>query len=138
MADGFYPPPCRHTSNSRPLHATAVGKALLSGLTADRLQATLMTEGLRPFTGRTIVLPRLLRQQLDAVRTDGVSMSHEEWRTGVCGVAAPVLISGEVVAAVGVVGSSTHLRAQQQRAPVRRAAVGLGKALERARGIAAA
>ncbi len=88
-----------------PLHATAVGKALLSGFDEQELDRFLGHGLLKPFTQGTVVRPNLLREQLDRTRASGVVLSHEEWAAGTSGVAAPVYLDGKVVAAVAVVGA---------------------------------
>jgi DNA-binding IclR family transcriptional regulator len=87
-----------------PLHATAIGKALLSGFDEPDLDRFLGEGLLKPFTQGTIVRPNLLREQLDRTRASGVVVSHEEWAAGTSGVAAPVFMDGKVVGAVAVVG----------------------------------
>jgi DNA-binding IclR family transcriptional regulator len=113
-----------------PLHATAIGKALLSGLEPAELDALVGTAALRPYTRRTIVRPNLLRDQLAAIRTGGVAYSHEEWRMGTSGVAAPVIVHGEVVAAVALVGVPHVDTLRRHAHPVRIAAAGLSRALD--------
>jgi DNA-binding IclR family transcriptional regulator len=87
-----------------PLHATAVGKALLSGFDEETLSRYVGDALLRPFTRNTVVRPNVLRGQLDAIRRGGVAYSHEEWALGTSGVAAPVHAGGTVVAAIATVG----------------------------------
>jgi DNA-binding IclR family transcriptional regulator len=112
-----------------PLHATAIGKALLAGYDEDRLDALLGPRLLRPYTSTTVVRPNLLRDQLEKVCQTGVAYSHEEWAQGTSGVAAPVTVNGQVVAAVAVVGPPGE-SAMRSRAPhVRTAANRIGHAL---------
>ena len=75
VSSGQMPQIARMGGTSMPLHATAIGKALLSGLPADELDALLGEEPLHPFTGRTVVRPNLLREQLAAIRACGVAFS---------------------------------------------------------------
>ncbi len=117
-----------------PLHATAIGKALLSGLEPDELDELVGTGALRPYTRRTMVRPNLLREQLAAIRRTGIAFSHEEWRMGTSGVAAPVVAAGRVVAAVALVGVPDAAAIRGLASPVRAAAEGLGRALETRRG----
>lgn len=138
LPEDFTKPLNRAGNTSVPLHATAVGKVLLSGFSDERLDATIAAGLLRPFTGRTVVRPNLLRRQLEAVRHNGVSISQEEWRTGVTGVAAPVIVNGTVFAAVGVVGHITSPQVGRLVQPVRRTAIALGRALEEAGAASAA
>jgi DNA-binding IclR family transcriptional regulator len=114
---------------SMPLHATAIGKALLSGMPEDELDALVGEEPLHPFTGRTVVRPNLLREQLAAIRACGVAFSHEEWRMGTSGVASPVVVHGEVHASVALVGISDASALRRLADPVRRAADGVARGL---------
>lgn len=113
-----------------PLHATAIGKALLSGLEPDELDDLVGTGALRPYTRCTMVRPNLLREQLAAIRRTGIAFSHEEWRMGTSGVAAPVVAEGRVVAAVALVGVPDAAAIRRLAGPVRAAAEGVGRALE--------
>jgi DNA-binding IclR family transcriptional regulator len=113
-----------------PLHATAIGKALLAGLDAAALDDLVGTGALRAFTRRTIVRPNLLREQLAGIRRTGVAYSHEEWRMGTSGVAAPVVAGGEVVAAVALVGVPAQTTMRALAPAVRTAADRVGRALE--------
>lgn len=112
-----------------PLHATAIGKALLSGLSETELEDALGQGALRPYTQNTIVRPGLMRDQLDRVRKMGVALSYEEWSSGTCGVAAPIYVEGEVVAAVGVVGEPNERTMQVHAQYVRLTASRLNQAL---------
>jgi DNA-binding IclR family transcriptional regulator len=126
----------RMGGSGMPLHATAIGKALLSGLDPDELDDLVGVGALRAYTRRTIVRPNLLREHLAAVRDAGVAFSHEEWRMGTSGVAAPVVADGEVVAAVALVGVPNTATLRQLAHPVRLAAQGVGRALAPARALA--
>jgi IclR family transcriptional regulator, acetate operon repressor len=112
-----------------PLHATAVGKALLAGFDDDELDELLGDTLLRPFTRTTIARPTVLREQLDDIRRTGVAYSHEEWAIGTSGVASPVVAAGEVVAAVAVVGPPGAAGMRRCAEPVRVAARAVGHAL---------
>jgi len=112
-----------------PLHATAVGKALLSGYSGARLDAVLGMTALRPYTRTTIVRPNLLREQLDAVRRTGAAFSHEEWSVGTSGVASPVTVAGRVVAAVAAVGPPGDQGLRQRANSVRHTALVVSRAL---------
>lgn len=112
-----------------PLHATAVGKALLAACDDAGVDALIGTGMLRPFTTSTVVRPNLLRDQLAAVRRTGVAFSHEEFSTGTSGVAAPVLVGDAIVAAVAAVGTPGEAGLRQRAAAVRLAAAMIQRAL---------
>jgi DNA-binding IclR family transcriptional regulator len=135
---GQVPSVRRMAGATMPLHATAIGKALLSGLPDAELDEVLGETALRPFTRRTLVRPNLLREQLEVIRETGVAFSREEWRMGTSGLAAPVFVEGEVVAAVAVVGLPDDTLMRQLAQPVRRTAEALGRALAPAPALVAA
>jgi DNA-binding IclR family transcriptional regulator len=47
--------------------------------------------------------PALLSEQLDAVRAEGVAVSHDELSPGVHGVSVPIIVGRKPVASIGVV-----------------------------------
>jgi DNA-binding IclR family transcriptional regulator len=112
-----------------PLHATAVGKALLAGSDDATFDHLLGTGLLRPYTTTTIVRPNLLRAQVAAVRRSGVAFSHEEWSLGTSGVAAPIMVGAAAVAAVAAIGEPGESGLRQRAQAVRVAAMRIERAL---------
>jgi DNA-binding IclR family transcriptional regulator len=86
-----------------PVHASALGKAMLAFLPED--EKRVLTAGeLRSMTGETVTSPDLLRDQLDQVRSSGVATEQDEAVIGESSLASPVFDSyGEAVGAIGVV-----------------------------------
>lgn len=84
---------------------TALGKAMLAYSDPAVIEATLSVPPTHP-TPYTIVLPRLLLDELAAVRRSGVAIDREEVRLGLTCVAAPVLRRGQPVGALSVSGLS--------------------------------
>lgn len=84
-----------------PLHATGVGKVLLSAAPEDVQRAVL--SDLERFTPYTITQPGVLVRQLQRSQRDGYATTVEEKVLGACAVAVPVRQGTEVVAAIGVV-----------------------------------
>jgi IclR family acetate operon transcriptional repressor len=82
-----------------------------------------------PFTRQTVVRTGLLREQLARIATTGVAFSHEEWRVGTSGVAAPVLRDGTAIAALALVGPPDEAALRRFAGTVRRAATTLAEAL---------
>ena len=121
-----------------PLHASAIGKALLGWLPAATFDLLIGDGLLRPHTRNTIVRPSVLRTHLADARAAGVAMSREEWRLGACGVAAPVMVDGEPIAAVGLVGPPDDRTMRTVISPVRRVAAELGRRLSPQADLAAA
>jgi IclR family transcriptional regulator, acetate operon repressor len=112
-----------------PLHATAVGKALLAAHDDAGVDRLIGTGLLRPYTATTIVRPNLLREQLATVRRTGIAFSHEEWSMGTSGVAAPIIVGSTIVAAVAAVGEPGETGLRQRAPEVRAAAVRIRRAL---------
>ena len=92
-----------------PPHCVATGKALLAYQPEDVIEG--VSRHLQRFTPRTITDPKVLRKELESVRTHGYSVNKGEWRESVCGVAAPIRDwSGGVIAAVGISGPAERLK----------------------------
>lgn len=114
-----------------PLHATAIGKALLAHA-PDDVRARVLAGPMVRHAPRTIVAPGILAQQLAAVLESGVAFEFEESSVGLACVAAPVLDSADrVVAAVSVTGPVTRFSPQRQAASVHAAAAGIAATLAR-------
>ena len=114
-----------------PVHATAIGKALLAWAEeAERI--AVLTGPLDRRTPRTVTAPGRLRQQLERVREDGVAFEFEEGAVGLVCVAAPVLdASDRPVAAISVAGGATRFRPADHAASLRAAAAGIAATLAR-------
>lgn len=107
-----------------PAAACALGKAMLAFSDAETVAGA--CRRLRPLTPYTIVTPRRLALELEAVREQGVAFDRQENTLGLTCVAAPVLgWRGEVVAAVSVTGPVSRFRPAACAAAVRHAAAGM-------------
>ncbi|WP_367326031.1 IclR family transcriptional regulator [Streptomyces sp. HUAS ZL42] len=105
-----------HTiGDTSPLHATAVGRAILTHLPRRDVEE-LITAGLERFSDTTPVEPDELRAELDRIRTCGYAVNRNQYRPGVCAVAAAVLDEdGTPLAAVAV--SMPEARYDDESAP---------------------
>ncbi|WP_030251752.1 MULTISPECIES: IclR family transcriptional regulator [unclassified Streptomyces] len=105
-----------HTiGDTSPLHATAVGRAVLAHLPRRDVD-DLIAAGLERFSDTTPVEPDELRAELDRIRTDGYAVNRNQYRPGVCAVAAAVLDEdGTPLAAVAV--SMPEARYDDERTP---------------------
>jgi DNA-binding IclR family transcriptional regulator len=117
-----------------PLHATALGKALIAGQDPARAEELIATLPLRRFTTRTVATRAALRTQIAAIVAGEPAVSREEWRLGTVAVAAPVRAGGETVAALALIGGRGERGIERVRGPVLAAARDLGAALEVAPG----
>jgi len=115
-----------------PLYATGVGKVLLAHAPEPFVHAVI-ARGLRAYTPHTIISPAQLLRTLESVRTNGFASSTEELTLGTVSVAAPVRSAdGEVVAALSLVGRSTHAEIDRLAPAVRTAAFGISRAINHA------
>lgn len=86
-----------------PLHCTAVGKVLVSGLPRAEWRAVAERLDYHPFTDRTITTPERYLEELEKVATQGYAEDHEEHESFVNCVGVPVRDgTGAVVAALSM------------------------------------
>lgn len=76
--------------DTSPLHATATGRAVLAHLPKRDVEEFL-ARGLDRYSETTPVDPDELRAELHRIRTDGYAVNRNQYRPGVCAIAAPVL-----------------------------------------------
>jgi len=87
----------------RPLHCTAIGKALLAHLDRAEIDRIIAARPLTRYTKATITDPEALRQELDKVRRQGYAEDNEELEEGLYCVGAPLFnYSGRPVASISV------------------------------------
>jgi DNA-binding IclR family transcriptional regulator len=87
-----------------PLHATALGKALLAYLDDD-VVADLLSGTLPRLTGHTHIAPAAVRRELASIREIGYAVEREESLLGEGGIAAPIFDRRtEPIGAVGIAG----------------------------------
>jgi DNA-binding IclR family transcriptional regulator len=100
----------------RPIHATAVGKAIVAFLPQAELEGVLDRMTYERYTPRTIVQRRALEAELRRIRSSGCANDDEEHIEGIRCVAAPVRIySGQVVASLCTVGPKSRMTRQRLR-----------------------
>lgn len=87
-----------------PLHATANGKVLLSGLTPDQI-ATEVGQRFRAYTSATITSLKKLLVDVELARQDGYAVVVDELELGLTAIAAPLHNAhGDVIASVSISG----------------------------------
>ena len=92
-----------------PLHASALGKAVLAHLT-DEARAELLPDDLPKLTGQTLVTSAALSEDLAAVRARGYALESDEAIVGEAGIAAPIFDRhSDTVGAIGIAGPSERL-----------------------------
>lgn len=117
-----------HVGGRWPLHATAVGKAILAFSSREEVDALLRTD-LARVSRRTVHAPGLLGAELVTVRRTGSAFDREESQAGLVCVASPILDASGVVASLSLSGWSTRMRLTQIAATVHRAAAVISRRL---------
>lgn len=101
----FFPPGTRS-----PLHASGIGKALLSAFSDERLDIFLGSAKFTRFTDKTIANARQLREAIEETRRRGYSFDDEERTIGMRCVAASIINGyGEAVAGISVSGPTIRM-----------------------------
>lgn len=101
----FFPP-----GTLSPMHASGIGKALLSRYEDARLDAMFRSRTFERFTDKTVTSPAQLRDELAATRERGYAFDDEERTTGMRCVAATILNAyGEAVAGLSISGPTHRL-----------------------------
>jgi len=111
------PRPATLVGRTGSLHATALGKSLLSGLTDDEIR-TLVGDELPRYTQHTITDPDALVAEVERVRLQGFAIEREEAAPGRACIAAPIRgREGTVVAALSISGplAAMQLDTEQDR-----------------------
>ena len=100
-----------------PMHATALGKAVLAYM-PEPAQQELIARGLPRLTGRTLSTAEALRRNLRLVREQRYAVESEEAVLGEGGVAAPIFDrSGAVVGAIGIAGAQERVAGNEESVP---------------------
>jgi IclR family acetate operon transcriptional repressor len=83
-------------------HARANGKVLLAFAPLEVSHSYLRSHPLVPLTDNTITDPREFETEMDAIRKRGYAYDNEEYAIGVSCIAAPLLLDGQLIAALGI------------------------------------
>lgn len=83
-------------------YCTGLGKVMLAHLPEREREAYLATGPFPPLTANTITDPAMLRLALVRVREQGIAIDEQEIAEDLTCFAAPLRLSGEVVAAISV------------------------------------
>lgn len=96
-----------------PLHATAIGKALLAFLPEEEIDRILKTLPLPALTPRTITSAAAFKKELARVRALGYSVNNEENEAETRAVAAPVFgPDGRPMAAINLGATTLQMRSK--------------------------
>jgi DNA-binding IclR family transcriptional regulator len=114
-----------------PLHATALGKAVLAYLDAPVAAGVLAGE-LTRLTGHTHVQPSVLKREVTSIRERGYALEREEAVLGEVGVAAPIFDRrSEAVGAIGVAGPRERVLRRGREQAVSAAVIEAARAISR-------
>ncbi len=101
----FFPP-----GTLSPMHASGIGKALLSHIEDDRLDRLFRAVELERFTDRTITEFETLSASLAEIRRNGFAVDDEEKSLGMRCIAAAVFdMNQEAVAGISVSGPTSRI-----------------------------
>lgn len=97
-----------------PLHATALGKAMLARMPAAEVRHILGSKTWERFTPNTLVTLNALERDLERVRVRGYSLDNEENEHGARCVGVAVLGQGDrPIAAISVSGPAARIDSEQ-------------------------
>jgi len=98
----FFPP-----GTQGPMHASGIGKALLSTYPERKLEQFIKSADLTRFNDKTICTPEGLLADISAIRARGYSFDDEEKAVGMRCIAAPIInFQGQAVAGISISGPS--------------------------------
>lgn len=96
-----------------PLHATALGKALLMGFSTARVEALLRETDLRSYTPYTLTRLQDIVSDVERARERGYAFIDQELCLRWCSIAAPIRDrTSRVVAALGISAPNTDVRSE--------------------------
>jgi DNA-binding IclR family transcriptional regulator len=99
-----------HPGTTRPAHATAIGKMLLSAMPPGELDRLLRSLSLPAFTPQTITDVQALRREIETIRRTGLARDDCELDRDVRCLAVPVHdFAGRCAAAMGISGPAWRL-----------------------------
>jgi DNA-binding IclR family transcriptional regulator len=114
-----------------PLHATALGKAVLAYL-PDEVRDDLVGDELQKLTGHTLSTVRALGKELELTRDRGYAVEREEAVLGEAGLAAPLFDRrAEPIGAVGVAGPRERVLRRGRERTIATAVVEAARSISR-------
>ncbi len=94
-----------------PIHATALGKAIVAFLPENDLQLALKSVKFQVWTPRTISTIQHFRRELQKVHKRGYGVDNEEHERGAFCIASPVVNNkGHAIAAVSITGPTHRIK----------------------------
>ena len=103
-----------YAGNRKYLHCTALGKAILSQLSKERVEDIIETRGLPKQTAQTITDGEELFDELEQIREQGVAFDDEEVLQGLRCVAAPIEHpTGKLQGAISISGPTSRFQGER-------------------------
>jgi len=100
-----------------PVHCTATGLVLASGLDDSKVEEIVSRKGLQKYTPATITSLARLKRRLEEVRKTGYSIVDGEYKADLCAIAVPIHDhSGSTVASLMTAIPSERYRKNKRRA----------------------
>ncbi|MEP7048502.1 MAG: IclR family transcriptional regulator [Ilumatobacteraceae bacterium] len=106
-------------SRRSPVHRSSAGKCIAAF--RPEVAAARISAGMKPFTGHTIVIPKMFVGELAKVRERGYAISIDESELGLSSIGVPVRShpDGEVIAAISTAGPTARLLGDHESHHVR-------------------
>ncbi len=99
-----------YLGEQEPLHATALGKVLISELAEEELDRIFYGKALEKYTAGTITDLDELKEQLAQIREQGYAIDQEELTVGLTCIAMPIYnYNNEIIASLSLSGPSFRL-----------------------------
>jgi IclR family acetate operon transcriptional repressor len=92
-----------------PLNITALGKAILSTMTEERIDEIIDQRGLSRQTPQTITGRDEFDAELERIRDSGVAYERNQRVDGICCIAAPIAVEGKRHAAISITGPERRM-----------------------------
>ena len=99
--------------DSEHLYSTALGKAVLSALPREKVDAILREDPPMSLGINTITDPKHLYDELELTKRRGFAIDDEESYTGARCVAAPIFNREEVIGSISISGNASHVSISQ-------------------------
>lgn len=99
-----------------PVHCTALGKILLSGLSVEEVKKIVKDKDLIRFTPNTIVSFDVLMEEIQRIRSSDLTVDNEELSTGIKCIAGPLKNhEGKIIAAVSISGPVMRMTPEKDK-----------------------
>jgi DNA-binding IclR family transcriptional regulator len=103
----------RNIGEPQPLYCTASGKAVLAFVDEERREELIESYELESRTSNTITNENVLREELAAIRSEGIAYNNEEQLEGLRAVAAPIQLGDEIIGAISLGGPKSRVEGER-------------------------